>query len=144
MSIFTDFAANAILGFLFRGQPLGMGSTAGVGSGPPTMYLSLFTELPGDATAGTEVSGGGYARVAMTSSTSSWALNTDNHTISNLVLIAWPPPTAGWGTVVGVGVHDQATGGSLILRVALTTPRVINSGDTPPSFQPESLFLQLD
>ncbi len=41
-------------------------------SPPATVYVALLTAAPNDTGGGTEVSGGNYARVAVTSATTAW------------------------------------------------------------------------
>ena len=53
----TDYAENKTVDALLRGQSLGA---------PVTGYMALYTACPTDSTAGTEVTGGSYARVAIT------------------------------------------------------------------------------
>ena len=55
----TDYAENKLVDAVFRGQALGA---------PATFYVALFTTACSDSAPGTEVSGGSYARVTVTSS----------------------------------------------------------------------------
>ncbi len=120
------------------------GSTAGAGSGPTNFYLGLFTVAPTDSTAGTQVSGGSYARVTIPSVNGSWNINPTTGTISNAALVAFPAPTANWGTCVAIGLFDAPTGGNLIAYGALTEVKVVNSGDVAPDFSIGALVLQID
>lgn len=90
---------------------------------PTTWYVGLFTSDPTDTgAAGTEVSGGSYARVAVT-----FAVSGD--TASNSAAVEFATATAGWGTVSHIGVHDALTGGNMLVHGALTTSKAIDSGD---------------
>lgn len=62
--------------------------------------LALYTVMPTATTAGTEVSGGSYARqsVAFTSASAGAS--------SNSATVTFPAATAPWGTVVGWAVLD--------------------------------------
>lgn len=93
---------------------------------PATAYLALFTVAPTDAGGGTEVSGGSYARVAITSNmgASSGGSSTNSGTIT------FPTASAGWGTVVAFGVFDALTVGNLIWWGDLTASKTVASGDT--------------
>ena len=94
---------------------------------PTTVYLALYTTDPTDADTGTEVSGGSYARQAVTFSapeTQDGAMVCKNSTD-----IEFPVATASWGTITHVGVRDAETGGNLLWHGALTTSKTINSGD---------------
>ena len=74
MAALTDFVENKLLDWLFRAQAVGInGASAAAGTGPATLYVALFTSAPTDAGGGTEVSGGSYARAAVTSSLANWA-----------------------------------------------------------------------
>ena len=89
---------------------------------PTAWYVALFTSAPSDAGGGTEVSGGAYARQAVTFSVS-------GNTATNSGAIEYPTATAGYGTVTHVGIFDASTGGNLIAHSALTTSKAIDTGD---------------
>jgi hypothetical protein len=120
---------------------------------PATVYVALATSTGSDAACGTEVSGGSYARVSVTSSTSNWA-NTQasgtgastgtGGTTSNSGTITFPSPTANWGTVTEVCVFDASTSGNLLFRTALSVSKTINNGDAAPSFAAGQLTFQID
>jgi hypothetical protein len=146
MAAWTDYAENKIVDAVFRGQPL---------NAPATFYAALLTTADNDAgTARVEVSGGSYARVAITSSLANWAGTQGagttvastgaSGTTSNNIAIQFPAPTANWGTVVGMSLFDAATGGNEWVYGALATPKTINSGDGAPSFTIGSLSIQID
>ena len=131
MSAMSDYLENKIVDQLFRGQ------TAPTTS---TLYVALLTAAPSDSGGGTEVSGGSYARVAVTSSLANWAgtQSTGSTTASsgtggqtsNNVAITFPTPSAGWGTVTHFGIYDASTGGNLLFYGALTISKTINQSDT--------------
>ena len=89
---------------------------------PTAWYAALFTSAPSDAGGGTEVSGGAYARQAVTFSVS-------GNTATNSGAIEYPTATAGYGTVTHVGVFDASSGGNLIAYAALTASKTIDTGD---------------
>ena len=89
---------------------------------PTAWYVALFTSAPSDAGGGTEVSGGAYARQAVTFSVS-------GNTATNSGAIEYSTATAGYGTVTHVGIFDASTGGNLIAHSALTTSKAIDTGD---------------
>lgn len=155
MAAMTDFLENKIIDWLMRAQAIGItGATAGAGSGPATLYVALYTATPTDSTAGTEVTGGSYARVAVTSALANWAGTQSagsttastgtGGTTSNNGAVTFPAPTAPWGNVTGFGILDSLTAGNLLIYAALTTPKTINSGDAAPSFAAGSLTFQDD
>lgn len=141
MAALSDFMENKLIDWLLRGQAIGItGASAAAGTGPTTVYVGLYTTTPADAAGGVEVSGGSYARVAVTSSLANWAgtqsagstvaSSGTGGTTSNNAILTFPTPSAGWGTVVAQGIFDAATGGNLLIWGAVTTPKTINTGDT--------------
>jgi hypothetical protein len=127
----TDFAENKIVDAVLRAQALGA---------PATFHIALFTTACSDSAIGTEVSGGSYARAAVTSSLANWAgTQSAGSTVassgtggqsSNNSAINFATPSAGWGTVSHVGFMDASSGGNMWVCVALTVSKTINSGDT--------------
>ena len=155
MAAMTDFLENKIIDWLFRAQAIGItGASAAAGSGPTTLYVGLFTANPTDSTAGTEVTGGSYARVAVTSSLANWAgtqsatsttaSSGTGGTTSNNAAITFPAPSANWGTVTGFGIFDATSAGNLLIYAALTTSKTVNNGDPAPSFAISALTVQID
>lgn len=155
MAAMSDTLENKLIDFIFRAQALGItGATAAAGTGPATLYVALYTANPTDSTAGTEVSGGSYARVAVTSSLANWAgtqgagttavSSGTSGTTSNNAAITFPAPTANWGVITGVGLLDASTAGNLLFFGALTTNKTVNNGDPAPSFAISALTVQLD
>mgnify|MGYP000161768311 CR=1 FL=1 len=98
--------------------------TANSATRPTAWYLALYTAAPGEAGGGTEVTtvGTAYAR-------QSAAFTVSGNTASNTSAIEFPTATATYGTVSHVGVFDAVTGGNLIAYAALTTSKVIDTGD---------------
>jgi hypothetical protein len=90
---------------------------------PTTWYVGLFTSDPTDTgAAGTEVSGGSYARTAVTFSVT-------GDTASNTAAVEFPAATATWGSVTHIGVHDASSGGNILVHAALSTAKTIADGD---------------
>jgi hypothetical protein len=90
---------------------------------PTTVYVGLFTSDPTDAGSGTEVSGGSYARTAVTFGAPS------NGTSTNSGAVEFPQATGNWGTVGWIGIHDAATSGNLMYHTALDVSKTISTGD---------------
>lgn len=141
----TDYAENKINDALLRGQSLGA---------PATFYVALCTATPTDTGCGTEVSGGSYARVAVTSSLANWSgtqsagstvasTGTDG-TSENNAAITYAAPTANWGVVTGFCLMDALTAGNAWVCSALTTNKTINNGDAAPSFAISALTFTSD
>lgn len=141
----TDFAENKLIDYLFRAQASSL---------PATWYVGLFTTCPTDSTAGTEVTGGSYARVSVTSSLVNWAGTQSagsttastgtGGTTSNNGAITFPAPSANWGTVECWGLFDASTSGNLWVFSALTINKTINNGDAAPSFAAAAATFQID
>jgi hypothetical protein len=89
-----------------------------------TLYVGLYTVAPSDTGGGTQVSGGSYARAAVTFSVSGTTT-----LCTNSAAIEFPTSTASWGTVVAVGVFDASTAGNLLAWADLTTSKTIDTGD---------------
>lgn len=131
----TDSLETSLINHLFRGTAY---------TAPATWYVGLLTAGCSDSAAGTEVSGGSYARAGVASGTGNWAATSaGNGTTSNVNAINFATPSAGWGTVTHFGLYDASTAGNLLVCQALTVSKTINSGDTV-SFPASSLTFQID
>lgn len=90
---------------------------------PATVYVSLWTSDPTDADTGTEVSGGSYARTAVTMGAPSNGVST------NSADVVFPTATGSWGTIGWVGINDALSGGNLLYHTALDVSKTVVSGD---------------
>jgi len=90
---------------------------------PATVYIGLYTSDPTDANTGTEVSGGSYARVAVTMGAPS------NGVSLNTAAVEFPQATGSWGTVGWIGILDASTSGNLLYHSPLDVSKTIASGD---------------
>jgi hypothetical protein len=90
---------------------------------PATVYVGLYTTDPTDANTGTEVSGGSYARTAVTFGAPSNGVST------NSAAVEFPQATGSWGTVGWIGILDASTSGNLLYHTALDTSKTIENGD---------------
>lgn len=135
MSQLTDFAENALVDCLFRGQALG---------NPATWYLALYTAAPGETGGGTEVTGGSYARPALAATLANMsgtqgagtttASSGSSGQTSNNIPITYPAPTANWGTITHFSWMSALSAGNMWLYGGLAVARVISNGDAAPSF----------
>ncbi|MDP1771999.1 MAG: hypothetical protein Q8L15_06920 [Methylobacter sp.] len=141
----TDYTENLAVDHLLRGQTFSE-------STPANYYVALYTTACSDSAAGTEVTGGSYARVAIARSTAAWvgthgtttgASSGTNGTVSNAAAATFPAATADWGTVTHWGIIDASTAGNPIICAAMTTSRNITTGSTP-SFAVSALTVQID
>lgn len=98
---------------------------------------AVFTEASLDIEAGTftEVSGGGYARVALPPSDTNWTGTVTGQT-DNSMQLDFPVPTADWtpnGAVIAAYMlFDAATGGNPLWWTGLLTPRSVMLNDPAP------------
>lgn len=136
---FSNYAAQAVLNSLF-----GKTSNFGALASAPTIYVALFTTMPGeDGTGGTEVSGGSYARVATVAGDWNAATSADPSVVDNANAVTFPEATGAWGTVVGFGLFDAATVGNYLGGNTFGTSKAPTSGDTP-EFAAGDLDVTLD
>ena len=110
---------------------------------PVALYAALFTTLPGDdGTGGIEAAMPDYGRVFCGPDDAAWLPPVGGDgTFSNAAEIAFNAPAADWGVVVGVGLYDAATGGTLQVYLPLTSALNILSGDPAPYFPEGALEL---
>jgi hypothetical protein len=98
-------------------------------SAPATMYLGLFTSVTdGEVPTLTEVSGGSYARAAITNDATSWSRT--GNVVSNDNLITFTTATGSQGTVTHWGLWDASSGGNLLVYGTLPAATAINNGTT--------------
>ena len=90
---------------------------------PATVYVALYTTDPTDADTGTEVSGGSYARTAVTFGAPSNGVSTKS------AAVEFPTCTSSWGTITHIGIRDASTSGNLLYHTALTTSKAIDVDD---------------
>ncbi len=132
---FSDYFENKVLGYLFGNVAYSL---------PATYYVGLWTSSLSDSSTGSaagEVSGGSYARQAVTNDSSSWDAASSGAT-ANTNLISFPMASASWGTVTYVGICDASTAGNMIAYAQLTTPVSVAQYDTV-IFQPGDLDITL-
>jgi hypothetical protein len=130
MAGFTNYLEDKIINHLF-GDDTGA-SGADHYTAPTTWYVGLQTATPSDSAAGTEVSGGAYARQSV-----AWTLQSSGTAqASNTAAITFPTATTDWGTVTNAGIYDALTGGNLVAYEVLTktdfstaNPKTVNTGD---------------
>ena len=110
----SNYLENAVINAVLRNTSY---------TSPTVVYVGLFTSNPTDAGSGTEVSGGSYARVAVTFGAPSDGVST------NSAAVEFPQCTSSWGTVTHIGIHDALTTGNLLFHTALDTSKTIETGD---------------
>jgi hypothetical protein len=114
MSEMSNFLENALINATLRATTY---------TSVATVYVSLWTSDPTDAGSGTEVSGGSYARTAVTFGAPS------NGVTTNSADVTFPTATASWGVVGWIGINDASTAGNLLYHSPLDSAKTIDSGD---------------
>lgn len=109
---------------------------------PATVYIALFTATPGEAGPGTEVTGGSYARKAVTNNATNWPAASGGSK-SNGTDITFTTATASWGTVTSFGIFDASTSGNCFYYGDLAAPKAVGSGD-PFSFLAGNIVITED
>lgn len=123
MAGFTNYLEDKVMAHLFGGTAY---------TAPATWYVGLQTAAPSDSAAGTEVSGGAYARQSV-----AWTVVSGGVAqASNTAALTFPAATTDWGTCTHAGVYDAASGGNLVAFETLTktdfstaNPKTVNTGD---------------
>ncbi len=116
----TDALEARVLDHLFKG-----GATPAL-TALSTVYVALYTVVPSDSSAGTEVTGSSYARVAVAAA--AWTRTVSS--ISNNAEIAFPTVTGSAYTVVGWAIADASTAGNILFWGDCTST-TMNVGDVP-------------
>jgi hypothetical protein len=114
MAEMSNYLENALINATLRNTTF---------TSPSVVYIALYTSDPTDANTGTQVSGGSYARQAVTFGAPS------NGVTTNSAAIEFPQATASWGTVGWIGILDALTSGNLLYHTPLDTAKTIDSGD---------------
>ena len=114
MAEMCNFLENALINATLRNTSY---------TSPTTVYVALYTDDPTDADTGTEVSGGSYARVAVTFGAPSNGVSTNSGNVE------FAAATGTWGTVTHIGIRDALTTGNLLYHTALDVSKAISSGD---------------
>ena len=114
MAEMSNYLENAVIDAVLRNTSY---------TSPATVYVALYTSDPTDADTGTEVSGGSYARTAVTFGAPS------NGVTTNSASVTFPTATASWGTVSYIGLRDASTSGNLLFHTALDEAKTVGTGD---------------
>lgn len=115
----STYLANKIANHVYRATSY---------TSPTTVYAALFTSTASlaELKAGTltnEVTGGSYARVAVT-----FGAPTDGD--GSATTTTFTAATAGWGVVRFVAIMDASTAGNVLTYAQLSSDVTINSGNT--------------
>jgi hypothetical protein len=114
MSALSNYLENALINGTLRASSY---------TAPSTVYVALFTSDPTDAGSGTECSGTSYARQSATFASPSNGASSTNADVQ------FAQAGGSWGTITHFGIFDALTAGNLMYHGALTTSKVIETGD---------------
>jgi hypothetical protein len=114
MAAMSNYLENALINATLRNTTY---------TSPSTVYVGLFTSDPTDAGSGNEVSGGSYAREAMTFGAPS------NGASVNSAAVEFDQATGNWGTITHFAIFDALTTGNMLYHGALTASKTIETGD---------------
>lgn len=128
---FSDYVEGALFDTMCKGTAFP--------AAPANLYLALFSADPGDTGASNELTGNGYARVAIpkdtnNSTNTNWnAKGTSGQatTISNKATITFPTATGNWTTATYFALFDASTGTTNMWFSGVITGGVtVNNGNT--------------
>jgi len=114
MAEMSNYLENALINVTLRATSY---------TAPAAVYVGLYTTDPTDANTGTEVSGGSYARTAVTMGAPSDGVSTNSGAVT------FPTATGTWGTVGWIGILDASTSGNLLYHTPLDASKSITAGD---------------
>lgn len=114
MSAMSDYLENAFLSHFCSVSSTTM---------PAAVYLGLSTASMNDDDSGTELSGSGYARQAITFAAAASA------SISSNAAAEFPAATGSWGSVSHWAIYDAATAGNQLFHGSFATAKTIATGD---------------
>jgi len=112
----TNYGEGKVLGHLFGGTTY---------APVATWYVGLFSVAPTDSTAGTELTGGGYARAAVTNNTTNFPVVTAGNPVvtgADVTLFT----SSGSHTAVAMGLFDAVTAGNLVAYSTFTSTPIVN------------------
>lgn len=92
-------------------------------SAPSAVYLGLSTGSMADDNSGTELSGNGYARQAVTFAAAS------SGSIASNAAAEFPAATGSWGSVSHWAIYDAASSGNQLFHGSFATAKTIATGD---------------
>jgi hypothetical protein len=113
-SEYSTYLQNAIINATLRNTAY---------TSPAVVYVALSTTTITAGGSITEISGGSYARQAVTLAAPSSGAAASNANVT------FPTATTTWGTITDIGIYDASTGGNLLYFTPLTVSKTITSGD---------------
>lgn len=114
MTTMTDYLENALISHVLRNSAY---------TSPSAVYLGLLSTVPTDSTAGTELSGNGYARQSLTFAAPSAG------TTSTSAAVTFTASGGDWSRAFAVGIYDASTSGNLLFYKTIAG-KVVKNGET--------------
>jgi hypothetical protein len=114
------------------GERLALNTTTNAVSGNTpanTRFVALYSVAPGEAGGGTELSGNGYTRKAITFPQASTDGETGATSAANSAEVLFDTATDNWTDVVAMAIFDASSGGNMIWYCELASTKVVASGD---------------
>lgn len=111
----TDYLENAFLDHMRGGTAL---------SQPAGLYLALFSTAPTEASGGTELTGNGYARQAITFGAASAGA------ITNTATVTFTASGGAWSAIVGHAIYDASTVGNMLWFEDSVSGPTLGDGDS--------------
>jgi hypothetical protein len=108
----TNYGEGKVLAHLFGGTTY---------APVATWYIGLFSVAPTDSTAGTELTGGGYARGAVANNTTNFPAANPTVTGADVTLFT----SSGSHTAVAMGLFDAVTAGNLVAWSTITSTPIV-------------------
>lgn len=100
---------------------------------PTAVFAALFLSDPGEAMSQAgEVTGTGYARIDITAKMGAFSALTG--IAVSTAEINYGSPGSDWGTVAYIGIMDAASGGNMLYKEQLPSPRSATSGSRSVKF----------
>ena len=110
----TDTYENAIINFFLRGQA--DAATSG--------YLALFSTAPTETGGGTELTGNGYARIALGLGAPTAGVATNAGTIT------FTASGGAWSQIVGHAIFDASSAGNMLMYEDSVSGPTLADGDS--------------
>ncbi len=90
---------------------------------PTTVYIGLYSVAPTDAGGGTELTGNGYARQAVSFGASSGGVSLND------AIVTFTASGGDWSAAIHAGLFDALTGGNMLEHNAITSVTVTDGSD---------------
>lgn len=114
MTTMTDYLENALINHVLRNTAL---------TSPTTVYIGLLSATPTDSTAGTELTGNGYARQSLAFAAPSAG------TASTSAGVTFTASGGDWARAYAIGIYDASTAGNLLFYKGISG-KLVKDGET--------------